>query len=365
MSSPNSAAFSLACPHPTARTSAAEERRTMIRWIKPQHLRKPVRNKAGAQPARSNGNPVAKSVVSDKAASTSTSLARSASIPANQTTVTATTTKHVRADKTHDPPHNPRASPPDTRSAAPANRYEPNHSRQALRDSAPLGLACYGSPIAAMGASSKSPRRAGKPGRHTVVSRRGAEGGRTDWWLAVCWSLRSWSTRRASSLQGGPESRWRQDFRSSRSWPGRQSASERVGCLFRGDWNESASRFRALGGGSLRLVAALAADTPENHDRCDGPRPSRTGGRCGCSYRVECLQPCRAPWPRSRCRGGRIGLHRKVVALGGAVALWVAITCVSCTNGRQSRRLHRWTHDGYDRALHVYICDGRATRDAA
>ena len=30
---------------------------------------------------------------------------------------------------------------------------------------------------------------------------------------------------------------------------------------------------------------------------------------------------------------GRIGLHRKVVALGGAVALWVAIACLGSVAG--------------------------------
>jgi hypothetical protein len=79
MSSPNNAAFSLACPHPTARNKDA---RNAARWSggSSSSARASPSATRHARSPRSNGNPVARSVVSDKAASTSTSLACSGSM---------------------------------------------------------------------------------------------------------------------------------------------------------------------------------------------------------------------------------------------------------------------------------------------
>src|SRR5579875_1495717 len=77
----------------------------------------------------------------------------------------------------------------------------------------------------------------------------------------------------------------------------------------------------------LGLMAALAADTPEittavtalaHHQRAVG-----AGVVIGSNiFNLAALLGLGA------VVAGRIGLHRKVVALGGAVALWVAIVCL-------------------------------------
>jgi cation:H+ antiporter len=83
-----------------------------------------------------------------------------------------------------------------------------------------------------------------------------------------------------------------------------------------------------LSEGLLGLVAALAADTPEittavtalvRHERAVG-----AGVVIGSNvFNLAALLGLGA------VVAGRIGLHRKVVALGGAVALWVAIVCLA------------------------------------
>src|SRR5580704_9196116 len=82
----------------------------------------------------------------------------------------------------------------------------------------------------------------------------------------------------------------------------------------------------------LGLLAALAADTPEitsaitalvRHQRAVG-----SGVVIGSNvFNLAALLGLGA------VVAGRIGLHRKVVALGGAVALWVAIVCLGVVTG--------------------------------
>lgn len=82
----------------------------------------------------------------------------------------------------------------------------------------------------------------------------------------------------------------------------------------------------------LGLLAALAADAPEitsavtalvRHQRAVG-----SGVVIGSNvFNLAALLGLGA------VVAGRIGLHRKVVALGGAVALWTALVCVVCVAG--------------------------------
>ena len=87
----------------------------------------------------------------------------------------------------------------------------------------------------------------------------------------------------------------------------------------------------------LGLLAALAADTPEitsavtalvRHQRAVG-----SGVVIGSNvFNLAALLGLGA------VVAGRIGLHRKVVALGGAVALWTALVCVALRRRTRSRR---------------------------
>ena len=52
----------------------------------------------------------------------------------------------------------------------------------------------------------------------------------------------------------------------------------------------------------------------------------------GVDHRIECLQSG-GPAGLGRCRAGRIRLHRKVVVLGGTVAMCVAIVCLVVVTG--------------------------------
>jgi len=82
----------------------------------------------------------------------------------------------------------------------------------------------------------------------------------------------------------------------------------------------------------LGLLAALAADAPEitaavtavaHHQRSVG-----TGVVIGSNvFNLAALLGLGA------VVAGRIGLHRKVIALGGAVALWVAVVCLGTVEG--------------------------------
>src|SRR5580704_5205161 len=82
----------------------------------------------------------------------------------------------------------------------------------------------------------------------------------------------------------------------------------------------------------LGLLAAMAADTPEitsavtalvHHERAVG-----SGVIIGSNvFNLAALLGLGAVVAR------RIGLHRKVVVLSGAVALWVAAVCVVCVVG--------------------------------
>jgi cation:H+ antiporter len=85
----------------------------------------------------------------------------------------------------------------------------------------------------------------------------------------------------------------------------------------------------------LGLLAALAADTPEitasvtaiSHNQ----RTIGAGVVIGSNvFNLAALLGLGA------VVAGRVGLHRKVVALGGAVAMWVAIACLGSVGGALS-----------------------------
>ena len=82
----------------------------------------------------------------------------------------------------------------------------------------------------------------------------------------------------------------------------------------------------------LGMVAALAADAPEISAAVTalGSHQQRVGAGVVLGSNVFNLA---ALLGLGAVVAGRIGLHRKVVALGGAVALWVALVCAAVLSG--------------------------------
>ena len=87
-----------------------------------------------------------------------------------------------------------------------------------------------------------------------------------------------------------------------------------------------------LSEGLLGMLAALAADAPEITAAVTALSPQRPACRRGSRDRLERVQPGGAAWP-SAVVAGQIALHRRVVELGGAVAMWIAAVCLLVVHG--------------------------------
>jgi cation:H+ antiporter len=82
----------------------------------------------------------------------------------------------------------------------------------------------------------------------------------------------------------------------------------------------------------LGMVAAIAADTPEITTAVTALAHHEQGVGAGVSIGSNVFNLA-GLLGLGAVMAGRIGLHRKVVALGGAVGVWIAVTCLAVVLG--------------------------------